>query len=283
MSETGPATPMKLLELFEEGKRFTEDLLKENERLRMLAASLKAERNDLQSQYVKVDVPHLQQKTALLEQEVQRLRGENKELKDEFTAVEEENRTFADRYVQVERQNSDLIKMYVASYRLHSTLRYDEVVKIVKEIVINMIGTEAFGIYLYDPGAQLLFLIGHEGLPDSTPSSVPITPGVIANVVATGQAYTRPGDAPKNGGAEGPVACIPLKVGDNVMGLILIHELLIQKEGFSPNDFELFELLGGHAATAIYTSKLYSQSERKRTTLEGFLELLRADARPQAS
>ena len=42
--------------------------------------------------------------------------------------------------MQVERQNSELINLYVASHRLHSTLEYDQVVQIVKEIAINLLG-----------------------------------------------------------------------------------------------------------------------------------------------
>ena len=38
--------------------------------------------------------------------------------------------------------------------------------------------------------------------------------------------------------------------------MIAIFRLLVQKESFKPVDFELFELLGGHAATALYVSRL---------------------------
>ena len=40
-------------------------------------------------------------------------------------------------------------------------------------------------------------------------------------------------------------------------------------------DFELFNLLAGHAATALFASKLYSESERKLSTIQGFLDLLK--------
>ena len=38
---------------------------------------------------------------------------------------------------------------------------------------------------------------------------------------------------------------------------------------------ELFSMLAGHAATALFSSKLYSQSERKLTTIQSFLDLLK--------
>ena len=33
-------------------------------------------------------------------------------------------------------------------------------------------------------------------------------------------------------------------------------------------------MLGGHAATAIFAAQLYSQSERKLNTIQGFIDLL---------
>jgi len=50
--------------------------------------------------------------------------------------------------------------------------------------------------------------------------------------------------------------------------------LLVQKKKFEPIDYELFTLLAGHAATAIFSSDLYSRSERRLSTIQGFIELL---------
>ena len=53
-----------------------------------------------------------------------------------------------------------------------------------------------------------------------------------------------------------------------------VFGLLAQKDGFTAIDHELFNMLGGHAATAIFAAKLYSQSERKLNTIQGFIDLL---------
>ncbi len=39
-------------------------------------------------------------------------------------------------------------------------------------------------------------------------------------------------------------------------------------------DSDILNLLAGHAATAIATSHLYADAERKRKTIEGFMDLL---------
>jgi len=271
-----PDRATRVLQVFEEGKRFTEDLMKENENLRLLVAKQKSEKKEMEREYIQVDVPRMREKINILEAEVQELRAENKELKNEFSSVAEENREFADRYIQVERQNSDLINMYVATYRLHSTLQYDEVLQIVKEIVINMIGTEVFGIYLIDEPEQQLVMIDHEGLEERKEKAIPFGEGLIGKAAVNGEIAAE-NDAP-DGRADGePIACIPLKVGDRVLGVIAIYRLLEQKERFQTLDFELFEMLGGHAATAIYGARLYTSSERKRNTLEGFVDLLKTD------
>jgi hypothetical protein len=66
-----------------------------------------------------------------------------------------------------------------------------------------------------------------------------------------------------------------LKIKDSVVGVISINKLLVQKTEFTATDFELFTLLAGHAATAIFSAKLYSTSARKLTTLQGFLDLIK--------
>ena len=272
---TGSAS--KVLQLFEQGKQFTEDLLKENEKLRRIITALRAEKQELESQYVKVDVPRLREKVELLQRELQQLREENDDLRLQFASIEDENREFADRYVEVERQNSDLVHLYVASYRLHSTLDYAEVIKIIKEIVINMLGSEVFGIYVINEAQQQLVLLAHEGLEDSPHQTLPLDDGVVGHAAVSGEVYTEPEGGNGGGERHAPKAVIPLRVGERALGVIVIYEFLPQKHGLRSVDFELFELLGGHAATAIYVSKLYAISERKRTTLQGFLELLKTD------
>jgi nitrate/nitrite-specific signal transduction histidine kinase len=266
----------KVLELFEEGRKFTEELLTENERLRGSNARLHNELRDIENQYVRIDVPRLQQKVTMLEEEVRLLRSENQDMRSQFQSIESENREFAGRYVQVERQNSDLISLYVASQRLHSTLAYDEVIAIVKDIVINLIGTEAFAIYVTDEEMDKLLLVGQEGMDGIVEVSQDVGASVLGDCARSGEMYTAPEGTDLHKPSKDPIACIPLKVGDSVLGVIAIHAFLRQKQSLRQVDFELFELLAGHAASALYVSSLYSVSERKRNTLEGLMTLIKS-------
>jgi GAF domain-containing protein len=105
--------------------------------------------------------------------------------------------------------------------------------------------------------------------------SVTLGHGLLGEVAKTGESYFANRDTPDEPVAiERPLAAVPLKIKEHVIGVIAIYRLLQQKDAFSAVDYELFSLLAAHAATAIFSSKLYSQSERKLNTIQSFLDLL---------
>jgi transcriptional regulator with GAF, ATPase, and Fis domain len=257
----------KFLELFNKGKEFTEELLRENQRLRYRVAALETEHGEATTEEIQ-----------RLRAEIQQLNEENRRIQERFREVEEENKDFANRYIEIEEQNNNLANLYVASYQLHSTLDFKEVIQIVQEIVINLIGAEAFAILLLDEKTNDLRAIACEGedvVPGIDNLSARLGDGILGGVAKTGESYYINQDV--EGGRvtlEKPLAAVPLKIKEHVIGLIAIYKLLQQKDSFSAVDYELFSLLAAHAATAIFSSKLYSQSERKLNTIQSFLDLL---------
>lgn len=264
----------RIVSLFDKGKQFTEELLRENERLRKVVKNLTDETRDLKRHADDEGITQMKEKIALLEKEKETLIKENELQRKETASMEEENREFADRYVQVERQNSDLISMYVASYQLHSTLDYDEVLKTVKDITINMMGGEAFAIYLIDQKSRDLIRIADEGMEEVDPLPLNFDDATIQEIFQSGTAQFLE-DKAEYADGRSPVAFLPLTLGEDPFGIIVIYKLLIQKEGFQDLDYELVELLGKHAASALYSAKIHTISERKRNTLEGFLDLIK--------
>lgn len=271
---------MKIVSLFDQGKKFTEELLKENERLRELLRNVSHEKRQLEYKYGELGVERLEQKNQIAQDEIRQLKREIEELKKETAAVEEENREFADRYVDIERQNADLIAMYVASYQLHSTLNYNEVVTIVKDITINMIGAEVFGVYIVEREKNELNLIAEENLGKGMPKTIPID-DKISQILCDSNSSQLSKSNLAGEETGHPIVYIPLRLENEPTGLIIINKLLIQKEGFHAVDFELVELLGRHAATALYSARMHTVSERKRTTLEGFVNMMKAGAAPK--
>jgi len=107
-------------------------------------------------------------------------------------------------------------------------------------------------------------------------TSIPLGEGPIGEAAESGENFfaddvSRDSPSP----FEEPLAVIPLKIKDSTIGVISINKLLVQKTQFTTMDYELFTLLAGHAATAVFSAKLYSSSARKLSTLQGFLDMLK--------
>jgi putative methionine-R-sulfoxide reductase with GAF domain len=256
--------------MFLKAKEFTEELLKENERLRFKLASLEG-----------AGAPAAPGDAAVrgLEERVRELEERLAQTEARYRKVEQENKEFADRYIEIEEQNNNLANLYVASYQLHSTLDYKEVVRIVQEIVINLIGAEAFHLFMVGEKTGRLELEASEGQPAPV-TSIAIGDGVIGEAARTGEnffaaqvAHAEPTPFDQ------PIAAVPLKIKETVIGVISINKLLVQKKAFTDMDYELFTLLAGHAATAVFSARLYSTSERKLSTLQGFLDMLKTPAK----
>jgi nitrate/nitrite-specific signal transduction histidine kinase len=203
---------------------------------------------------------------------LQDLEQECESVRERLQQVEEENQQFATRYLEVEEENNNLANLYVASYQLHSTLDLDEVLKIIMEIAINLVGADTFAVYLLDGNTGELGVAGCEGAEMGEFPSCSEAGSVLKGVLEEGDVYVADPDAAVS--FEQPLLCIPLIVHDRPIGLIAVYALLQQKDGFSELDHELFSLLGGHASTALFAARLYSQSERKLNTIQGFIDLL---------
>src|SRR5262245_4200072 len=262
----------EFFQMFLKAKEFTEELLKENERLRFKAAHLESTGGGAPSA--------AEERVRELGTRVRELEDRLAEMEARYKKVEEENKEFADRYIEIEEQNNNLANLYVASYQLHSTLDYKEVIRIVQEIVINLIGAEAFHLFMVSEKTGALELESSEG--QAAPVNViKLGEGAIGKSAQNGENYFAEIVAHREPTPfEAPIAVIPLKIKETVIGVISINKLLVQKTAFTTMDYELFTLLAGHAATAIFSAKLYSASARKLTTLQGFLEMLKQPNRP---
>jgi hypothetical protein len=258
----------ELLEYFEKGKAFTQELMRENERLRMQALKLEKEKLELQTR----NDP--EQLSRLLE-ENRDLHGRLEFFEVRFDEIEKENNDFANRYVEIQAQNDNLVNLYVSSYQLHSTLDPEEVVRVIKEIILNLIGAEEFYICMVDPKKNCPFIIAGEG-PEGpfAERRVENPDSILEGVLEKGQAYFQD---PSEGHSP-HLACTPLKVKKDIVGAISIQKLLEQKEGrLTPIDHELLRLLSDHAATALMSSNLYNRTERKLRTIESFIGILKLD------
>ena len=160
--------------------------MKENEKLRYRVAQLE--------ELTKLSGKEGDFKLRSMEERIKLLENENKDLLGRFRLVEEENKDFANRYVEVEAENNNLANLYVASYQLHSTLDFNESLKIILEIVMNLIGAEEFSIMMLDEKTNELTIVAQEGMGPEARASVKLTDGIIGKAAKEGEAYYRDGD-----------------------------------------------------------------------------------------
>ena len=264
---TRGARAEEFLTMFKRGAEFTHELLRENERLRLELMQFRDEQeNAAQSP---------EEWTKLRQELLEQIRGLEREcttVRERLENAERENGQFAQRYVEIEEENNNLANLYVASYQLHSTLDLDEVLQIIMEIVINLVGAEVFAVYLLNEETSELTAVAAEGEEVSEFPRVKLGSGILGTAVAVKEATCW--NTERSEDLTQPIVCVPLTVQDRPIGAIAVYGLLQQKDGFSPLDHELFNMLGGHAATALFAARLYSQSERKLNTIQGFIDLL---------
>jgi len=251
---------------------FIKELMEENERLRYRAAQLGEENREL----LKGDASS--QQADLIRRQINELESQRSRLLEVYQKVEEANKAYATRYVDIEDENNNLANLYVCSFQLHSTLDFNEVTQIIMEIIINLIGAEDFGVFLIDEKTNSLRAVAMEGARKEGSRSIPLGEGIIGKTVAGGENYFDPTmnteQAIRPRDINDPLVCIPLVIQERVIGVIALYKLLPQKDQFANVDYELFTLLAGHAATAIFSAKLYSEAQRKLHTIKGFMELL---------
>jgi GAF domain-containing protein len=188
-----------------------------------------------------------------------------------LVAAEAEREELTNRLAEVEHQVGRLMTLYVATYQLHATLDPVEVQSTIAEIALNLVGAEQFVLLLVDDEDQGYEVRLIHGEPD--------TPWVLSQRYTGGDFLVD--SALADGGLRfGPteqspaLAVVPLRVQDVTVGALVIFKLLAHKPAFVKEDHDLLDLLGAHAASAIFASRVYSKTARKLRTLESLIRLV---------
>ena len=212
----------------EEQQKYAQNLLAENERLRRSCATLESDKHRAEEEH----------RLAVAELE---------SLRSRFDNVAEETQLHIDRYQQIELHSSNLANLYVASYQLHTSIDRDSVLRVIQEIVINLVGSEEVAVFEPGPDGEFV-LTSSFGVDTARIARFRLGDGPIAQRVRSGQIFVNP-----NAGTRTEItACIPLNIGASLIGAVLILRLLDHKTSLQPVDHEIFDLLAVHAATALY-------------------------------
>lgn len=252
MSRQQPPGRPYVDQIRDDTRRYVQELLDENERLRTSLAGVEAERT------------HLEAELAAVSRERQRVEAAQECLQQRLAAAEREKRGFCERFVEIERRNNDLANLYVASYGLHGSLERREILTTLQEIIINLVGSEELAIFEVAPGAERLELAVSTGIDPEPWRTIPLGHGCIGRCAAEGHIWLR--------GAAGAclpeesdlTACVPLVLDGAPGGAIAIFRLLEQKPDIAALDREIFELLSNQAAVALYCAALHARFGRGR-------------------
>src|SRR5688572_10020051 len=142
---------------FKKGAEFTEELLRENEKLRFRVVQLEEQ---IASSARAIPTPATLKE---LVEKIHSLEQERMQLLRRFQDVEAENREYQARFTEIERENNNLASLYVAASQLHSTFDLREVLQIVVEILINFVGAKVFAVMILDEEQGILRSVAVEG------------------------------------------------------------------------------------------------------------------------
>lgn len=249
----------EFLQVFKKGAEFTQGLLKENERLRYRLLEVEQQLRSVEPS----------SELQLLKDRLVQAVKEKNEILERISSIEQESLDYANRYAEIEAENNLLANLYITTYQLHSTFDVTEIVRIVEEILLNLVGAEQFSLLLRDAdGGMLQPLLSESGT--SNLLEVEVLDPRILSVLADGQSWIATDDELAKLESADVKAVIPLQVDDEVHGVVAVYRLLEQKNGFTQTDREIFSLLGGHAAMALCTAVLRKENDGKVRFRQGF-------------
>lgn len=251
---------------FRKGAEFANELLKELETLRSNAKQLTEENITLKHQLASDDaIKELLVKIEYLEEEKNRLRGH---IQNEAQKTED----FVGRYQEVEKELDSMANLYVALYQLHATLSPQEVLGVIEQLLAQFVGAGSFVIYLRREKEEGLCLepVHAYHCHDVAGTRVKWGEGPIGETAQTQVQWVA--DLSLRDPNQ-PLACIPLVLGEQTIGVIAILAFFEQKDTFVEIDFEFFKLLAIHSASAIVGSGLMAQAGHIGTSLKSYARL----------
>jgi len=179
---------------------------------------------------------------------VQKLIDENERLGRRLAALERNTpadlNQLRERARELESENEKLANLYVASYRLSGTEGLVATLEVVREVIVNLVGSEDFALLVRQhDSSEHRAVLSNGPLAKRAPSEILRDPRV-AEALRLGVLQVEAG-VPASGTI---TAAIPMVVGGRQVGVLVVGNLLPQKSELATLDLEIFELLGQQLA-----------------------------------
>lgn len=253
-------------QFFRKGAQFTDELLRENQRLRAEQSEQESENSRLRSALASNEA------IRDLLKKIEGLEAEKKQLLSKSKQITELQGEFNDKYTEVETELSNLASLHVATSQLHAARSVRRVLRNLRELLGQLLGAGSFAIYLANELRTHLIVVAHEGHVPESARQISIEDTHIGGVFMRGEIEFDPSTDPSRGNTEGPAVIVPLHLEipadpgaeppsvRQPLGAIVIFSTLEQKERIFPADEELFKLLASHAGPAIVHALLFEKA-----------------------
>ena len=250
-------------------ERLGRDLKHVNEKLRELMESLRSDRERLSpegraaaaavpavpaapaaaGEPVDLEKKRLSAELALAREAIAHANDERERLRARLAEIEGEHQRVCDEYVAIQERSTELAQLYVALERIHGGVSRAETLSALQEIVINVVGSEELAVF--ERRDDRLVLVQSFGIDPEPWRELPADRGAIG-AAAAGRLWVAGRDGKSAAGEEDLTACVPLRVRDQVVGVVAVFRLLGHKPVLGEGDQALFELIASHAGVALH-------------------------------
>jgi hypothetical protein len=256
-------------QFFRKGAQFTEELLREAERLREHLGELEADNARLRA--------HLASDEAIrdLLRKIEELERDKEALIQRSAHLSQASDVYSHRYTEVEGELANLANLYVATTQLHAAHSVRNVLRNLKELLSQLLGAASFAVYMVSDDETELCCLASEGVAPAEVARLPVASGAgdVGAAFTKGEIAWLEGADFSRASRDRPAALIPMWLDGRRYGIIVIWKTLPQKTGFSPADSEMFKLLGEQAAPALVHARLFTDAGRRSPSVQTFLDL----------
>jgi GAF domain-containing protein len=175
---------------------------------------------------------------------------------------------------QLERQVRKLSTLHDIGKAVTSLLNLEKVLNRVVEAAVFLTGAEEGFLLLVDKETEELYMRAAQGLSQKEARSfrIKVEDSLSGQVVTTGKPIMvssvkdRETFALKTGYLVKSLLHVPLKLGDEVIGVLSVHNRISSK-AFTKHDLHALTILASYAAVAIENAQLYQSVEEKAQQL----------------
>ena len=175
--------------------------------------------------------------------------GEIRRLREALARAEGAIKSLQERCEDLEEDKAHLGRWCVASAQLHESTAHAECLRNLQDVLVNLIGSEEIAVWSLSADRRTLELRASQGIDVDAWRRVTVGEGMVGKVAANGGLL-----APGAAGVGQPTVCIPLKLGDQVVGVVAVFRLLPHRSRFRPRDHEVFGLVAKQAAFVLCCS-----------------------------